>query len=440
MYKKVGFLFRYLPTFRANVPFFTLFFFDVFPKWKENHCCLMFFLFFTLKMFFLAEVITIDDEEDDPISEMKLNLHETYLKFKESVGSPALLELVSPVNSRIQSPSYSPPTSRKDVDVVDLTSPYSPTNSPSSLNLPPLPPLPPPVPYSPLPPLPPSQPPSHAPSKNPSLLFNSLPHPKPTTSPFPEPVPTTNYLSRHGEPLPPGEDEDPSSPTRSGAQDMEIDNSEDAEAESSFFLNQQNDLFPASVWGFSQRPTLIIQPRPSRDENEEGNKRGSIEEDEEDRETSQDDDVDVDDELNEEEASLRSLLLAQVNKNKVNKKQKIEDFDTPVQSPTSIEKNLIEVDVVLKDTNVKTSSNETSKSVNSLEQKKPSGPKFKRLKNGKVNKINATKQKQKMKDKIKRKERFSGLTVLKNILFLLKIFMTDDQSQASYLLTHFPLG
>ena len=220
---------------------------------------------------------------------------------------------------------------------------------------------------------------------------------------------------------------------------MEIDNSEDAEAESSFFLNQQNDLFPASVWGFSQRPTLIIQPRPSRDENEEGNKRGSIEEDE-DRETSQDDDVDVDDELNEEEASLRSLLLAQVNKNKVNKKQKIEDFDTPVQSPTSIDKNLIEVDVVLKDTNVKTSSNETSKSVNSLEQKKPSGPKFKRLKNGKVNKINATKQKQKMKDKIKRKERFSGLTVLKNILFLLKIFMADDQSQASYLLTHFPLG
>lgn len=358
-----------------------------------------------------AEVITIDDEEDDPISEMKLNLHETYLKFKESVGSPALLELVSPVNSRIQSPSYSPPTSRKDVDVVDLTSPYSPTNSPSSLNLPPLPPLPPPVPYSPLPPLPPSQPPSHAPSKNPSLLFNSLPHPKPTTSPFPEPVPTTNYLSRHGEPLPPGEDEDPSSPTRSGAQDMEIDNSEDAEAESSFFLNQQNDLFPASVWGFSQRPTLIIQPRPSRDENEEGNKRGSIEEDEEDRETSQDDDVDVDDELNEEEASLRSLLLAQVNKNKVNKKQKIEDFDTPVQSPTSIEKNLIEVDVVLKDTNVKTSSNETSKSVNSLEQKKPSGPKFKRLKNGKVNKINATKQKQKMKDKIKRKGKAKQITI-----------------------------
>jgi len=188
-------------------------------------------------------------------------------------------------------------------------------------------------------------------------------------------------------------------------------------AESSFFLNQQNDLFPASVWGFSQHPPSINQPRPSRDQNEDS-KRGSIDEDE-DRETSQDDDLE--DEFNEEEASLRSLLLAQVNKNKVNKKSKLEEIDTPIQSPSSLEKNE-NVELTQKDINSQTSKTETPEIENSSDNKKAIGPKFKRLKNGKVNKINASKEKQKLKAKLKSKEGFSKLTVWTT--FIIDFFFT----------------
>merc|ERR1719480_430123 len=86
----------------------------------------------------ISEVITIDDEDDDdPISEMKLNLHETYLKCQVS-GAGDLLGLDS--YSPTQSPVYVAPCSPdpSSFPVVDLTSPYSPTQSPSH---PPLPPL-----------------------------------------------------------------------------------------------------------------------------------------------------------------------------------------------------------------------------------------------------------------------------------------------------------
>ena len=48
----------------------------------------------------ISEIITIDDD-DDPISEMKINLQESFLKYKKSV------------------------------EVVDLSPNYSPTQSPS---------------------------------------------------------------------------------------------------------------------------------------------------------------------------------------------------------------------------------------------------------------------------------------------------------------------
>jgi len=260
----------------------------------------------------ISEVITIDDDEEDPISEMKLNLHESYMRFKQSVE---VVDMTSPSYSPTQSPSLSlspmyippgdspsPPTSPKySYPLVDLTSPYSPTDD--SMTLPPLPPLPPPS-TSPPPPLPPPSPPS-----------------------YPDPVPTTT--SKPEEPLPPGEDTPPSialSPlgpppcALPAPQDMDIDSGD--EAESQFFLSQQN-LFPASVWDFSgQQAPLQTRQRQGgkreegrREQEREGQVKrrrseggsGSREKKSSKQEAEEQD---------EEEESLRLLLLAQVSRGK----------------------------------------------------------------------------------------------------------------------------
>ena len=262
-------------------------------------------------MFFLSavisEIITIDDE-DDPISEMKLNLQDSYLKYKKSVEVVDLSPQYSPTQSPILSlsPDYEAPSLESpdsSPPLVDLTSPYSPSDEVPSDQppspLPPLPPLPPPVLTTAQPPLPP-----------PSPSSISLPPPLPllrTLSPsmFPDPVPTTSSATRHGEPLPPGEDRDPSSP-RTANMDMEIDSGDDAET--NFFLSQQN-LFPASVWDFkSQQSREETETRRSRDrENvgeEQPDKKRKLEETESSPVSPEEND--------EEEASLRSLLLAQV--------------------------------------------------------------------------------------------------------------------------------
>jgi len=276
----------------------------------------------------ISEVITIDDDDEDPISEMKLNLHESYMKFKQSVE---VVDMTSPSYSPTQSPSLSlsptyiapgdspsPPTTPKySYPVVDLTSPYSPSDD--ACILPPLPPLPPP----------------------PSISPPPLPPPPPS---FPDPVPTTTS-NRNEEPLPPGEDTLPFiAPPRPGPpssdlpvpQDMDIDSGE--EAESQFFLNQQN-LFPASVWDFSNQQTL--QGRQLRHEGKdeeirreqerEGQvkrRRESSASDKRVRKISKNDT----EELDEDEESLRLLLLAQVSRGKVKPRESKQESVTEVAS------------------------------------------------------------------------------------------------------------
>ena len=313
----------------------------------------------------ISEVITIDDEDDDdPITEMKLNLHETYLKYKESVdlSSPSSVVITSPSYSPSQpvclSPDYIPPSiesgsvlspTKSSYQFVDLTSPYSPTDRPTT---PPLPPLPPPASsLSPLPPLPP---------------------PSPSVVLLPEPVPTT-LLSRLGEPLPPGEDLDPSSPARAVEPDMEIETCDDPE--SIFFLSQQKEenLFPTSVWGFSSQPPPPPRPpRFSRDEdtNEDDNtdrKRKNDDDDElEEGQISQEDtNSNENDEDTEEEESLRSLLLAQVKKS--DKKIKISN------------ENIKEHESKIASEEIEKSAN-SSKELSLLKEIDKSTPKFKKVK------------------------------------------------------------
>merc|ERR1719376_1287176 len=284
----------------------------------------------------ISEIITIDDDEEDPISEMKLNLHESYMKFKHSVevvdmtASPSYSPTQSP--SLSLSPTYiapgdspSPPTSpRYSYPVVDLTSPYSPSDD--ACIIPPLPPLPPPPSISPPPPPPPS---------------------------FPDPVPTTIF-NRNEEPLPPGEDSLPYNvPPPPGPpsdppvpQDMDIDSGE--EAESQFFLNQQN-LFPASVWDFSNQQTL--QGRQKQEgKNEEGRKEQEREGQVKRRRTSSASEKRVrksskneTEELEEDEDSLRLLLLAQVSRGKAKSKQSETETATeisPKQNVTNMESDI----------------------------------------------------------------------------------------------------
>ena len=250
----------------------------------------------------ISEIITIDD--DDPISEMKLNLQDSYLKYKKSVEVVDLSPSYSPTQSPALSlsPSYEAPGIDSPVaspPLVDLTSPYSPTDEvPSS---PPLPPLPPPVQSTAPPPLPPPEPSSSSPPPPPLPPARTL-----SPSIFPDPVPTT---SSHGEPLPPGEDLDPASPRHSNM-DMDLDSGDDAEA--NFFLSQQN-LFPASVWDFRNHSRPESGSRHSRD-------RASPEESIVDRKRKLEETEETEspalsqEENDEEEESLRLLLLAQVSK------------------------------------------------------------------------------------------------------------------------------
>ena len=285
----------------------------------------------------ISEIITIDD--DDPISEMKLNLQDSYLKYKKSVEVVNLSPSYSPTQSPTLtlSPSYEAPGLDSPVSsppLVDLTSPYSPSDElPSS---PPLPPLPPPVQTTAPPPLPPAEPSS-----------TSLPPPPPppvrTLSPsmFPDPVPTTS--TQHGEPLPPGEDLDPSSP-RACNMDMEIDSGDDAET--NFFLSQ-NNLFPASVWDFQNHSQTGTEPRLHRDrENMEEKKERDTESIEitVDKKRKREEVVETEtppEENDEEEESLRSLLLAQVSQNRgktdtkaMTSGEKSEDRDNVEKEPT----------------------------------------------------------------------------------------------------------
>jgi len=255
----------------------------------------------------ISEVITIDDEEEDPISEMKLNLHESYMKFKQSV-EVVDITMTSPSYSPTQSPSLSlspaylapgdspsPSTSPKySYPVVDLTSPYSPSDDACIPPLPPLPPLPPPSLYPP-PPLPPPPP--------------SYPDPVPTTTKFDEPLPPgEDSLPNFAAPPPGPPPGDPPVP-----QDMDIDSGE--EAESQFFLNQQN-LFPASVWDFSNQQPLQSRPRyEGKSQEREGQVKRRRMSSGSERRVRKSSKLETE-EQEEDEESLRLLLLAQVSRGK----------------------------------------------------------------------------------------------------------------------------
>merc|ERR1719234_1416381 len=85
-----------------------------------------------------AEVITIEDDDDDPISEMKLHLHESYIAtgFQKSIEVVDVLD--SPSYSPTQSPDrlspiylppdcdFSPPDSPSDCQVVENSPPQPP--------------------------------------------------------------------------------------------------------------------------------------------------------------------------------------------------------------------------------------------------------------------------------------------------------------------------
>ena len=255
-------------------------------------------------------MITIDDDDDDPISEMKLHLHESYIAtgFQKSIEVVDVLD--SPSYSPTQSPDplspiylppdcdFSPPDSPSDCQVVEASPPPQP------------PPLPPPV----------SLPP---------------PPPPPPISIYPEPVPCLR-----AEPLPPGEDIAPEisycPPPPQAPLDMDLDSGD--EAESQFFRKQRIEkeecIFPESVWGFGGSKALEKSPagrkRKEMDEKREGEelrrskrrKRKSSSRDKENQKR-----VDKAKEapsLEDDEEALRAILLAQVSKAQTKK---------PVQDP-----------------------------------------------------------------------------------------------------------
>jgi len=257
----------------------------------------------------ISEVITIEDSDDDPISEMKLNLHESYLKYKQTVDDSDVVEICSPTYS---APGTPPPKTQPSSPL----SPYSPSQSLSPVLSPagPGPPLvdltglasPPP-----LPPLPPS------PARP----------PLPPSPVFPDPVPVSQARSV-----------ELGRPADSQPCDMELDTGDDAETQ--FFHNQ--NLFPASVWGFSDQSTRPVQVRrrkllSSSEEVEELDIQPSSEATAEETEESDSEccptiqptenceevgdkgreKIGEKDEVDElEEETLRSMLLAQVSKGK----------------------------------------------------------------------------------------------------------------------------
>jgi len=198
------------------------------------------------------------EDEDKTLQEMKVNLQDSLKVFvQEEQGGPV--------------PSYSPTQSPLDI------SPESPFDSPPPLSptgipLPGLPPLPPP----PLLPSPNSlpRPPPPPPLSPPPLVR------QPPAVVLPPPVFAATGLSLGGEPLPPGDEEHPAAgllslfrplpppppcPPRlnvsaqSKPQDMElVDSPGDDAAETRFFQDQAAIVFPASVWGFVEKPPSVV--------------------------------------------------------------------------------------------------------------------------------------------------------------------------------------
>ena len=89
-----------------------------------------------------AVVITIEDDDDDPISEMKLHLHESYI----ATGFQKSIEVVDVLDS----PSYSPTQSPDRLSPIYLPPDcdFSPPDSPSDCQVVEDSPQPPPLPLS----------------------------------------------------------------------------------------------------------------------------------------------------------------------------------------------------------------------------------------------------------------------------------------------------
>merc|ERR1712198_34108 len=128
--------------------------------------------------------------------------------------------------------------------------------------------------------------------------------------------------------------------------DMEIDSGE--EAESQFFLSQQN-LFPASVWDFSKqrpeksKPRHAYNQRGEKQKNHEENSskvRKKIRIEDENERMVHRDSIDFVDEVDEDEESLRLMLLAQVSRGRC-KSKKQEDIARKDELKTEEDKTLI---------------------------------------------------------------------------------------------------
>jgi len=263
-----------------------------------------------------AEVITIDDDDDDPISEMKLHLHESYI----ATGFQKSIEVVDVLDS----PSYSPTQSLDPLSPIYLPPDFSPPDSPSDCQV---------VEASPPPQPPPLPPPSLPP-----------PPPPPPISIYPEPVPCLR-----AEPLPPGEDTAPEISYCLPPQaplDMDLDSGD--EAESQFFRKQRIEkeecIFPESVWGFGGPKASEKSPpgrkRKEMEEKKEGEelrrskrrKRKSSSRDKENQKRAEK--AKEVPSLEDDEEALRAILLAQVSKAQT--KKPIQD---PVKEIQSAEKN-----------------------------------------------------------------------------------------------------
>jgi len=253
-----------------------------------------------------AEVITIED--DDPISELKLSLHESYI----ATGFQQSIEVVEVLDS----PSYSPTQSPQPLSPIYLPPDCqpSPPASPSDCQV-----------VEPAPPLPPSPPPC----------------PPPPPSAFPEPVPCLAVVAPVQAAHSP---EPPQEPL-----DMDLDSGD--EAESQFFRTQrlekeeslsrrrgevrrrreeepmarrrdEDHAFPASVWDFGGGRRDDRTP-PARKRREEGRREEESKQSKRrKRKSSSRDKENLKKEVKgvsvpapeegEDEESLRAILLAQV--------------------------------------------------------------------------------------------------------------------------------
>jgi len=164
--------------------------------------------------------------------------------------------------------------------------------------------------------------------------------------------------------------------------DMEIDSGE--EAESQFFLSQQN-LFPASVWDFSKqrpeksKPRHAYNQRGEKQKNHEENSskvRKKIRIEDENERMVHRDSIDFVDEVDEDEESLRLMLLAQVSRGKC-KSKKQEDIARKDELKTEEDKTLISKTV---DEKVTEREKDNGASVKTTEIKENIRPKSKPIK------------------------------------------------------------